>query len=84
MSSIKENEWLSELEKLSASNKNDEGLTTKEWAVKLGLSEKVASERLQAAHNRGRLKLGHRSIVRRDGRPNQVPVYSIIPAKKGK
>jgi len=84
MSTIEKNDWLAEMERLTAKHKNDGGWTTREWAVKLGLSEKTAAERLRKIHDQGRLKLGHRSHIRMDGKPCLVPVYSIIPAKKGK
>lgn len=84
MSSIKEDEWVRELERLSARGKDDEGLTTGEWAERLGTSVQLTLRKLNAAHKQGRIKRGTREIVRLDGKRNQTPVYSIIPAKKGK
>jgi hypothetical protein len=84
VTSIREDEWLRELEKLSSRGKGDDGFTTREWAEKLGVSVKLASDKLGVAFRQGRLKRGTRNIERMDGKRNQVPVYSILPSKKRK
>jgi hypothetical protein len=84
VTSIKEDEWIKELDRLSAKNKDDEGLTTAEWAERLGTSVALTLRKLNAANKQGRLKVGKREILRLDGKLNKTPVYSIIPAKKGK
>ena len=77
---IKETEWLAELEKLQ--ERNDEGLTAKEWAEVLGLGHEAALQRLKRAHGLGWLVVGKRRGVSISGRGILSPVYRIVRPKK--
>lgn len=74
-------EWLAELARLS--NNSDEGLTSAEWAVEMGLSRDHALLRLKKAQEAGWLKSGSRRITALGGRAGVVPVYQIINPKGG-
>lgn len=80
-STITTDEWLSELARLTTP-KDGEGLTALEWGERLGLSTKSALIKLNQAHRKGWVKLGHRHATRLDGKPCFVPVYRVEKPKK--
>lgn len=73
-------EWLHDLAAISS--KNDEGLTVRELAHKMGTSSARIREGLMAAKARGLLRSGRRSTNRIDGVSCLVPVYRIEHQKK--
>lgn len=79
---ITHEEWMEELARISL--KHDEGLTTKEWAKRMGVSPRIATLRLIAAKELGWIKVGTRHIVRLDGYKTPVPVYLIVKPAKAK
>lgn len=84
MSEIREDQWRAELERLakSLSKKDGEGLTVREWAVRMKMTERRVRELLQEAKSRGQLVRGTREEERLDGRMAPVTVYAISKAKK--
>lgn len=82
MPKIREDEWLAELVRLSV--KNDQGHTAQEWSVLLGVSWKTALGYLSKARELGRLKHGHRTAYRINGKSFPQDVYRILPPAKTK
>lgn len=80
MARITESEWLDELAKLSA--RNDDGLTTAEWATKLGKGRNHTMDMLKKAKGLGWLLVGRRTSEGLDGRTFVSPVYRIVRPKK--
>jgi hypothetical protein len=78
---ISVDEWLAELARLSA--RSDDGLTSMEWADKMGVSNSLALARLKEAQRAGWLRMGRRSTTSLDGKPTMTPVYQIIKPKTG-
>jgi DNA-binding transcriptional regulator LsrR (DeoR family) len=76
MAEITEAEAVAELYRLSLEH-GSTGLTTREWASKLAVSEKVAQRMLAAAKALGRLVVGRGFREGLDGRRSRVPVYSV-------
>ena len=72
---IREDEWLAELERLS--RKNDAGRTSHEWAEQMGKNHKTVLTLLRRAMDLGWLVRGLRTMARLDGRLTSVPVYTI-------
>ena len=77
---ITQDAWLAELRRLGA--KADGGLTTNEWAEKLGLSEKTALKYLKAAAKKGWLRRGTKTVPALNGRDVPVSCY-VVEAPKG-
>lgn len=73
--------WLAELNRLSI--RQDQGLTSREWSEKLGISVSEVKIRLAEAHRRGWLKSGRRTSTTISGISCQVPVY-LVSIPKGK
>ena len=82
MAAVNESEWLQELARLSA--KQDKGLSTAEWAEKLGLSPALTVRRLKQADSLGWLVRGKQSRLGLDLRNYTATVYSIAKPKKGR
>ena len=84
MSVIREDEWRAELERLVRESKaqTGEGLTSFEWAHKLGINTRRLHVLLQEAKRRGLLVTGRRVMEGIDGRQNLVPVYALRTQRK--
>ena len=81
MVAIKEDEWLSELARLS--QRSDAGFTAEEWAEKMNRSVKNARDLLKKAARMGWLAIGKRTSAALDGRTYQATVYRISKPKRG-
>lgn len=83
MATLTEAEWLSEMERLveKAAGREDEGLTVKEWAERLGRHERDVRVLLHAALSEGRLVRGWRNATGLDGRVYKAPVYALTSSK---
>jgi hypothetical protein len=81
---IETDQWLKEMERLSAVNaaKNAAGLTTAEWAERLGISIVTARSRLRRAEKLGRLVVGSRVAPGLGGVPRRHTVYRIEVRKR--
>ena len=77
---ITQDAWLAELRRLGA--KADGGLTTQEWAEKLGLSDKSTRVYLGKALKLGWVRRGTRVIEALNGRQMPVSTY-VVEAPKG-
>lgn len=75
-------EWLAELQRLSA--KNDEGQTVKEWAASMGVCSTTARDRLKKAFDLGWVKRGSARREGLAGIPRPVAVYRVVKPKGGK
>jgi hypothetical protein len=86
MTSIREDEWRAELERLAEASRSraDAGLTGPEWAAKLGRCLPWTRNLLREAKRLGLLVTGSKTIVRLDGRPTTVAVYSVRPSASGR
>jgi hypothetical protein len=74
---ITQEEWLKELQRVQASD--PEGLTTVEWAKRLGLNERSTRTLLKQGIAAGLIQFnGHRRDYRMDGLPCHTPVYQVI------
>lgn len=73
-------EWLAEMERLTAAKRSDDGLTAEELAEAAGCTVKKMRERLRKVAAAGRLVVGTKLITRIDGRPNPVPAYRLRPS----
>jgi hypothetical protein len=73
---IHEDQWLAELEKIS--RRSDPGRTSTEIGAVLGKTAAQVRVLLQRVRALGRLVRGERMIERIDGKPNRIPVYSIL------
>jgi DNA-binding Lrp family transcriptional regulator len=73
-SQITVDELLREIKRIEQSQ---DGITTKELANKLGVSEATALRRIRELHARGLLKVGFRRAANILGNPTFVPVYMI-------
>lgn len=73
--SIKVNEWLEELERLS--QRSDDGQTAEELSKSIGRSTKWVRSMLLEAKRNGWLRVGERTIKSLTGRTIRVPVYSV-------
>jgi hypothetical protein len=81
MTRITEAEWVQELAKLSV--KSDDGMTTAEWAIKLGKGRNHTMILLKKAKAMGWLVVGRKTAEGLDGRTFTMPVYRIVrPTKK--
>ena len=78
---IRVDEWLAELARLSS--RNDLGMTLYELAEAAGVSDRTMGKRLREAHKKGWVTVGRRQVVRLDGKPMPVPVYTVTVPKKG-
>ena len=88
MSVITEETWKAELERLAEAWKSRptaEGLTTPEWARRLGISINMARTLLAEAKARGVLVIAKARREALDGRISMVPVYAMrkSPAASG-
>ena len=77
---ITQDAWLAELRRLGA--KADGGLTTQEWAEKLGLSTKSTIVYLKKALALGWVRRGSKSVESLNGKMVPVSTY-IVEAPKG-
>lgn len=75
-------EWRSEIERVM-SRTSDEGQTAREIAVAIGLSERTTGMRLRALFEAGRLGVGQRAIITKNGRHSFAPVYWVKPSNNG-
>jgi len=73
-SQITVDELLREIKRIEQSQ---DGITTKELANKLGVSEATALRRIRELHARGLIKIGFRRAANILGNPTFVPVYTL-------
>lgn len=73
---IRGDEWLAELERLS--RKNDRGQTATEIGSAVGKTAGAVRMLLRRVMAMGRLEVGKRTIQRIDGRTTTITVYSIL------
>ena len=73
---ISHESWKSEIEK-AMFRAGDEGMTTREISVLLGLSTKSTLLRVRELYESGRVVSGRRRSKSMDGRIAWVPVYRI-------
>jgi hypothetical protein len=79
---ITHEEWLAELERVSALRRPDDpGWTVAEWATQMNCSNKLAGERLKLAKASGRLCHGKRAAESLNGRRIWSDVYSLRPVE---
>ena len=55
----------------------DPGLTTEEWSVHLGISDREVLRRFRLLQTAGRLVVGHQRRPALDGRIRQFTVYRV-------
>lgn len=82
---IRVEEWLAELEKLSAAQAD--GFTTNEFLEASGKSRRWALDSIGRGIKAGVLEYaGKRTVSRIDGSPTKVPVYRVVHkgGKRGK
>jgi Mn-dependent DtxR family transcriptional regulator len=77
---IKVDEWLNELAKLS--KKSDRGFTVNEWAERMKRTPKTALAMLHKARALGWLRVGQRTVTNLLGREYQAPVYWVEKPKR--
>ena len=73
-SQITVDELLREIKRIEQSQ---DGITTKELADKLGVSEATALRRIRELHAKGLIKIGFRRTANILGNPTFVPVYML-------
>lgn len=81
---ITQSDWLTAIEELARSGRNDKGETTREISDRMGRCMSYVQCLLQKAKSLGRLEIGRREEETIDGRLSPKTVYRILPAKKGK
>jgi len=84
MSKIEYNEWRNEIERLmSRAEGESPGLTRAEIQEITGLGAERARRMLHEFQRDGRLEVRRKQIRTLDGRASAVPVYVLLPQKKG-
>lgn len=74
-------EWLKTL--LRVQDGDGDGLTTKEWAAALGVSEVRALALLKKADAQGRVRHAVKRIAKFGGGSQMAPCYVVVPETKG-
>ena len=79
---IRLDEWLSELERLSANIADDDALTTRELVSSLGRTTKEIDNLLRAGIEEGRIECIVVSRKNRTGHISRVPGYRLAPGER--
>lgn len=80
---IRQDEWLTELERLMKDRPDDDGMTTEEISEAISRNITYTRVLVRKAIRSGRMVCGRQTRMGIDGRNYQVPVYMIKGEKNG-